>query len=34
LQWRWQWCINAGVEYFEGSKAQSAAGISEKFIKK
>jgi hypothetical protein len=34
---KWQWCweryINAGGEYFEGEKAHSVAGMSEKIIK-
>jgi hypothetical protein len=32
-QWRWERCINAGGEYFEGDKAHSFAGMSEKIIK-
>jgi hypothetical protein len=32
-QWRWDRCINAGGEYFEGDKARSVAGMSEKIIK-
>jgi hypothetical protein len=27
-------CIDAGGEYFEGNKAHSVAGMSEKMIKK
>jgi hypothetical protein len=30
----WEQCINAGGEYFEGDKAHSVAGMSEKIIKK
>jgi hypothetical protein len=30
----WEWCINAGGEYFEGDKAHSVAGMSRKIIKK
>jgi hypothetical protein len=26
----WEWCINAGGEYFEGGKAHSVAGMSKK----
>jgi hypothetical protein len=33
-QQRWELCINAGGEYFEGDKAYSVAGMSEKIIKK
>jgi hypothetical protein len=33
-QWHWEWCINAGVEYFEGDKAHSVSGMSEKIIKR
>jgi hypothetical protein len=33
-QRRWEWCINAGGEYFEGDKNRSVAGMSEKIIKK
>jgi hypothetical protein len=29
-QRRWEWCINAGGEYFKGDKAHSVAGMSEK----
>jgi hypothetical protein len=32
-QRRWERCINAGGEYFEGDKAHSVAGISEIIIK-
>jgi hypothetical protein len=31
-QWRWEWCNNAGGEDFEGDKAHSVAGMSEKII--
>jgi hypothetical protein len=30
---RWERCINAGGEYFEGDKADSVAGTFEKIIK-
>jgi hypothetical protein len=30
----WERCINAGGEYFEGDKAHSVAGMSEKLLKK
>jgi hypothetical protein len=30
----WEHCINEGGEYFEGNKAHSVAGMSEKIIKK
>jgi hypothetical protein len=33
-QRRWEWCINAGEEYFEGKKAHSVPGMSDKIIKK
>jgi hypothetical protein len=29
-----EWCISAGGEYFEGSKAHSVAGMSEKIMKR
>jgi transposase len=29
-QRHWEWCINAGREYFEGNKAHSDAGMSKK----
>jgi hypothetical protein len=29
-QWRREWWINAGGEYFEGNKAQSVAGMPKK----
>jgi hypothetical protein len=32
-QRHWEQCINAQREYFEGNKAHSVAGMSEKFIK-
>jgi hypothetical protein len=32
-QRRWERCINAGGEYYEGNKAHSVAGMSEKIIK-
>jgi hypothetical protein len=33
-QWLWERCINAGGENYEGDKAHSVAGMSEKIIKK
>jgi hypothetical protein len=33
-QQHWERCISAGGEYFEGDKAHSVAGLSEKIIKK
>jgi ethanolamine utilization protein EutA (predicted chaperonin) len=32
-QQRWERCINAGGEYFEGDRSHTVAGISEKIIK-
>jgi hypothetical protein len=32
-QQHWEQCINAGEEYFEGDKAHSVAGMSEKIMK-
>jgi hypothetical protein len=29
----WERCINAGGEYFDGDKAHSVAGMSEKIVK-
>jgi hypothetical protein len=31
-QWRWEQCINAVGQYFEGIKAHSVAGMSKKLI--
>jgi hypothetical protein len=33
-QRRWEHCIKAGAEYFEGDKSHSVAGMSEIFVKK
>jgi hypothetical protein len=33
-QWRWERCMSAGREYFEGDKARSVVGVSDKVIKK